>query len=424
MAVDLSVNFLGVKFKNPFLLSPTPASRTAVLGKAARAGWGGAVPWGAEIYCEFVEQIGASLPHDIKYIERPPAYWTFGIAHHMQGVRPEELCPPERVERSIKKAKESGMPVIANIVGGLDSDVWIKSCLAAERAGADILEINFSYALHPQFGMHHGWPDDPEMTKTLLRAIREKISIPITVKLNAFLIPNKVKNWARACVEGGADAISISNSIPGFSGLDIETGLPRTAFLDKEGRLRGTAYQICDGPGIRPIGLAAVALVNWEVDVPIIAIGGVSDWYSAVEYFMLGASMVQVGSAAMAYGHRMIRDLTRGLSEFMERKGYTSVDELVGIANKKYRLGENYMVAAKNEEQPWTMVVDESRCTGCSRCVTACDTSAHSAIEIADGIAGINQDTCIKCCMCKLVCPEEAVSMVWEPGYAETLSKA
>jgi dihydropyrimidine dehydrogenase (NAD+) subunit PreA len=315
------------------------------------------------------------------------------------------------------------MPIIANIVG-IAVDPWIKSCIAAEKAGADILEVNPSYAIHPRLGMHHGWPDNLDMTRQLIKAIREKISIPITVKLNAFLIPNKLKAWARACVDGGANAISISNSIPGFSGLDIETGgLPRTVFIDKDGTFRGTAYQICDGPGIRPIGLAAVALIAWEVDVPIIAIGGVSDWYSAVEYFMLGASMVQVGSAAMAYGHRMSRGLKRGLEDFMERKGYKRVHDMVGIANKKYRIGESYMSAATCKEQPWKMYVDESKCTGCGRCATTCETAAYEAAKVVDGVAEINQELCIKCCMCKLVCPEEAISMAWESGYPEILSR-
>jgi dihydropyrimidine dehydrogenase (NAD+) subunit PreA len=418
MAIDLSVDLLGIKFNNPFLLAPTPASRGEILGKAAKAGWAGAAPWGAEITCEHAECIGASIPHDFKYIQKAPAYWTFGFASHARGLNPANLYPVERAERMIKKAKESGIPIIANIVG-IAVDPWIKDCMTAEKAGADILEVNISYALHPKVGMQFGWPDNPDMTRKLIEAIREKVSIPIIVKLNGFLVPNKLKAWAKACVEGGANAISVTNSIPGFSGLDIERGgLPRTAFIDGEGTVRGTAFQICDGPAIRPIGLAAVALIAWEVDVPIIAIGGVSDWYSAVEYFMLGASMVQVGSAAMAYGHRMVRDMKRGLEDFMERKGYKSVKEMVGIANKKYRIGESiYGSAVSGKEQPWKMVVDESKCTGCGSCAVTCETSAYKAAKVVDGVGQINQELCIKCCMCKLVCPEEAISMEWNSGY-------
>jgi dihydropyrimidine dehydrogenase (NAD+) subunit PreA len=259
------------------------------------------------------------------------------------------------------------------------------------------------------------------MTRQLIEAIREKVSIPIMVKLSAFLIPGKLKGWAKACVDGGANAISITNSIPGFSGLDIESGgVPRTSFIDTQGTFRGTAYQICDGPAIRPIGLAAVALVAWEVDVPIIAIGGVSDWYSAVEYFMLGASMVQVGSAAMAYGHRMVRGMKKGLQDFMERKGYKSVKEMVGIANRKYHIGESiYGSAAPSKEQPWKMVVNELKCTGCGACAVTCETAAYEAAKVVDGLGEINQELCIKCCMCKLVCPEGAISMEWDSGYPE-----
>jgi dihydropyrimidine dehydrogenase (NAD+) subunit PreA len=421
MAVDLSVDFLGIKFKNPFLLAPTPAARAELLSKAAKAGWGGAVPWTAEITCEHIEDIGASIPHGLEHIEKAPAYWTFGFASHVRGLNPAELYPEEKMERYFKIYKESGMPIIANIVG-IAIDSWVKSCVAAERAGADILEVNPSYAIHPKLGMHFGWPDNPDMTRQLIKTIRENVHIPIIVKLNAFLIPEKLKAWAKACVDGGADAISVTNSIPGFSGLDVERGgVPRTAFIDTNGDFRGTAYQICDGPAIKPIGLAAVALIAWEVDVPIIAIGGVSDWYSAVEYFMLGASMVQVGSAAMAYGHGMVRGMKRGLEDFMERKGYKSVKDMVGISNRTYRIGESiYGSGATSEEQPWKMVVDESKCTGCGNCAVTCETSADEAAKVVDGVSKIDQELCMKCCMCKLVCPEHAISMEWNSGYPNT----
>jgi dihydropyrimidine dehydrogenase (NAD+) subunit PreA len=418
MAVDLSVDFLGIKFKNPFLLSPTPAARAEMLAKAAEEGWGGAAPWTAEITCEYVEHLSASIPHGVQYIEKAPAYWTFGFTSHIRGLNPMNLYPEERMKLYFEKYKESGMPIIANIVG-IDIDTWVKNCIAAEKAGADIIEVNPSYAIHPKLGMHFGWADNPDMTKQLIEAIKQNVSVPIIVKLNAFLIPEKLKAWAKACVDGGADAISVTNSIPGFSGLDIERGgVPRTAFIDVNGNFRGTAYQICDGPGIKPIGMAAVALIAWEVDVPIIAIGGVSDWYSAVEYFMLGASMVQVGSAAMVYGLRMVGGMKRGLEDFMERKGYKSVKDMVGISNKKYRIGESiYGSGAPSKEQPWKMVVDESKCTGCGSCAVSCETSAFGAAKVVDGVCEINQELCEKCCMCKLVCPREAILMEWDAGY-------
>ena len=420
MGVDLSVDFLGIKFENPFLLAPTPASRAALLNQAARAGWGGAVPWTAEITCEHIEDLGTSMPHGLKHIEKPPAYWTFGFTSHVKGLNPAELYPEEKMKRYIGKYKESGLPIVVNLVG-VSVDSWVKSCRAAEKAGADMLEINPSYAIHPQLGMHAGWPDNPDMTRQLIKAIKDNVSIPVIVKLNAFVIPEKLKAWARACVEGGADAISVTNSIPGFSGLDLERGgVPRTAFIDTDGRFRGTAYQICDGPGIKPIALAAVALIAWEVDVPIIAIGGVADWHTAVEYLLLGASLVAVGSAAMAYGHHMVRGLKKGLENFMERQGYDRVQEMVGRSNKKYRIGESiYGSGAASKEQPWKMAVDEAKCTGCGACEVACETSADEAAKVIDGVSVIDQDICIKCCMCKLVCPEGAISMDWEPGYAD-----
>lgn len=423
MSVDLSVELCGVKFKNPFILSSSPAARVEDLDKAVKAGWAGAVTWTAEIMCDVEPGGNYSLPqytvsHGVKYIDRAPAFWSFQSSHHKQGLNVDDPCPPTRVEKVVKRSKEFGIPIIVNIVGTDDVDYWVRSSVAAEKAGADILEINPSYAILPRAGMHLGFHRNPEKTKQMLRAVRAKTGIPIMVKLNAFLIPQEIRDWAKACVEAGADAISITNSLPGVVGIDVETGAPLSTFVDGKGRVRGMV-EIVTGPAIRPIGLAAVALVDSAVDVPISAIGGVSDWNTAVEYMMLGASTVQVGSAAIAYGHRLVRDLTRGLEQFMERKGYRSIQDFVGVTNKLYGVGEIYSNPGPSKAQPRKMVVDESRCNGCGRCLPPCD-SVRGAITVVDHIAVINEALCEKCNLCLLVCPEDAIRTVWERGYLKS----
>ncbi len=421
MAIDLSVEFCGVKFKNPFILSSAPSSRVEVLGKAAEVGWAGAVTWTGEITSD-VEPGGDyslpqyRIPHGVKYIDRPPAFWSFESSHYKQGVKVDDPCPAERVENVVKKSKESGLPIIANIGGTLDPNYWVRSCIAAEKAGADILEVNPSYAMMPGAGMHLGFHRDLDKTKELISAIKAKTNIPIMVKLNAFLIPQEIRDWAKACVEAGADAISVTNSLPGVVGVDVETGAPLSTFVDVNGRTRGMV-EIVTGPAIRPIGLAAVALIDSAVDVPISAIGGISDWQGAVEYMLLGASLVQVGSAAIAYGHRLVKDLTRGLDQYMERKGYKSIQDFVGMTNRKYIVGEVFSNPGPSKAQPRRMVVDETKCNGCGRCLAPCETNGRGAMVIKDGLATINEAICQKCNLCMLVCPEGAVTTVWEPGY-------
>jgi dihydropyrimidine dehydrogenase (NAD+) subunit PreA len=423
MPTDMSVQFCGVKFKNPFILASSPASRVEVLESAAKAGWAGAVTWTAEIMCDVVPGGDYSLPqytlpHGVPFISKAPAFWSFQSSHHKQGLKVDDPCPAERVYKVVKKSKESGLPIIANIVGTDDIDYWVRSCLAAEEAGADILEVNPSYAILPGAGMHLGFHRDLDKTKTLIRAIKAKTETPIMVKLNAFVIPQEVRDWAGACVEAGAEAISITNSIPGVSGIDVETGAPLSTFVDVNGRLRGMV-EIVTGPGIRPIGLAAVALVDGAMDVPISAIGGISDWNSAAQYMMLGATTVQVASAAIAYGHRLLGNLTRGLEHFMERKGYSSLEDFVGISNRNYLVGQIYSNPGGSREQPRRMVVEETRCNGCGRCMVPCESNGRGAIKVVDGIAGINDALCERCNLCMLVCPEGAIRTEWEPGFLE-----
>ncbi len=410
MAIDLSVEFCGVKLKHPFLLSASPATAAAKLGKAAKAGWAGAVTWSAEVNIEETWMVGCALPHGVEYIDRPPACWSFQASHFIG-----ELSHPQKIERIVEKAKESGLPIIAGIQGGLDPAPWVEKTVMAERAGADIIEVNLSYAISPIFGMHLGFARELDKTRRIVEAVKGKTNLPIMTKLSAFLLPQEIRDWAKACVESGADAISITNSIPGIAGIDVETGRPLSTLLNKDGKLAGS-IGIVDGPGIRPIGLAGVAAVRSAVDVPISAIGGISDWHSAVEYMMVGARVVQVGSAVLAYGYRLVRDLTKELEGFMERKGYKSVDDFVGITSNKYQLGAATW-GDVNREVPFKMVVDEACCTGCGRCVVACEASAQGAMRLENGLARNDQDICWKCRMCMLVCPEGAISCEWEPSY-------
>lgn len=419
MAVDLSVEFCGVKFKNPFILSSSPASRSAVLKKAAEAGWAGAVTWGGEMQVppdtapEMETACWYTLPGKVKRIDRPPAFWSFQVSSFRSEFKVDDATyPVKTAERTVKKSKESGLPVIANISGGFDPESWLGTAIAVEKAGADMLELNFSYAIAPGRGLHLGWHRDLERTKSIIQAIRGKSALPIMVKLNAFLVPQEIRDWAKACVAAGADAISITNSMPGFAGVDVETGMPLSACLDRDGAVRGIV-EIITGPATKPIALAGVALVDSAVDVPIAAIGGIADWQDAVEYMMLGASIMQVGSAAMAYGHRLVRDLTKGLEGFMERKGYRTIQDIVGMTSKRYDVGSLYTRHVLPQAQPRRIVLDEAKCNGCGRCLAPCQVH-RSAIKIVDGVAVIDPSLCVKCNLCVLVCPEDAVRVEWE----------
>ncbi len=420
MSVDLSVDFCGLKLKHPFLLSSSPAARVEALPKAAKAGWAGAVTWTAEYMCDVEPGSDYPLPqyripHGLKFIDKAPAFWSFQSTHNKTNLDMHDPFRPDRIERVVRMSKQSGLPIIVDIGGLKDIEYTTRACQAAERAGADIIELNPSYAILPGAGMHLGFHRDLGLTKALVSSVRANTRVPLMVKLNALVIPQEVRDWAGACADAGADAIAVTNSMPGVVGVDIETGAPLSTFVDIHGKRRGMV-EIVTGPGIRPLGLAAVALVDSAVDLPISAIGGVADWQSAVEYMLLGASTVQVGSAAIAYGLRLVRQMVDGLEQFMERKGYRSIRDFVGATNEAYRVGEVYSNPAASRSQPYTMTVLEDRCNGCGRCLAPCEISGRQAIKVIDGVAVIDQKLCQKCNLCMLVCPEGAIQDIWQAG--------
>ena len=345
---------------------------------------------------------------ETSYVDRPPGFWAY---QNLCAV-PSEPQDPVVVESHVREAKGARIAVGVNVSVPFENlEGWGKNSVAAERAGADFLEINVSCPYIPGRGLEIG--RDPEKVRTIVKAVKQRVRIPAMVKLNAGVFPENLMAVATACEDAGADGISISNTIYGFVGVDIESGMPLPAYVDVEGELRGVSTGL-SGPAIKPLVLASVARLAQTVKVPICAIGGITDWQSAVEAIMLGATMVQLCTAVMLYGYRVGRELNRGLQEFMARKGYKSLQDLVGITNKRYSVGKVYTSSA--EKQPRTMVVDEVLCDGCGRCVPACEASGDGAIKVTDGVAAIDQDLCLQCNSCMIVCPRQAISSVWEPA--------
>jgi dihydropyrimidine dehydrogenase (NAD+) subunit PreA len=171
------------------------------------------------------------------------------------------------------------------------------------------------------------------------------------------------------------------------------------------------------GPGIKPMVLRAVAEIRKITDLHISAVGGITQWESAVEYMLLGASTVQIGTAVMLYGYRLVKQLVRGLTEYMERKGYRRISDFVGKTSDHYFVPE---FIGPVEKQPRKIVIDESKCNGCGLCLLACEASScgSEALTIEDRIARIDESRCKTCNTCYTVCPEDAVTVVWHTESA------
>jgi len=335
----------------------------------------------------------------------------------MEGdLNPEQFVPVEKTERLIGEAKKSGMVVGCNIMESWDPEAWGRVGAAAERGGADFLELNWSCPYIPGTGLDIGV--NRETRLSVMRAVRKQCRLPVMVKLTASLERDMLTEVAKGAEEAGADAISITNTFSGIIGVDIETGMPLACELDMEGKLIGMSGGI-SGPFLKPMGLRGVAEVRRAVKLPVSAIGGITEWQDAVEYMLVGASTVQIGTAVMLLGYRLIDRLTKGLGEYMERKGYRNIADFVGVTSDKYFLGERWVPTAV--KQPRKMVVDEELCTGCGLCAIACDTSSSEsgALKIVDGIAKIDPKLCHNCNSCRIVCPEGAIRVKWEVPMQE-----
>jgi dihydropyrimidine dehydrogenase (NAD+) subunit PreA len=416
MAVDLSVEFCGIKFKNPFLLASTPATRPERWKDIAGAGWAGGMTWGNSFA---INNLTARfhLPTELPRIKKGPSLWSCQHSIACREVsrdeqRKESIFSPEEIGYIVREAKKSGLPVGANLIFSTDPDLWVQGAKAAERGGADMLELNLScpYRGHPPLGVYLS--KDISKAVEIVKAVRGSSDLPIIAKLHAWRLPTELKHLAEDVVKAGADAISTTNMFDGLAGVDIETGVPVDTAMDTDGIVRAHIMGF-SGPAIKPLGLMAVAEISSAVNVPIIGIGGIANWHSAVEYMMLGAGLVQVGMAAMLFGYNLVHDMIKGLQEFMQRKGYEKPSDFIGIAHKKVSIAGVYGMVFRTMDVPFRKVVNEELCNGCGLCMGGCLASANGAIQVRDGIAQIEEAMCTRCNVCEIVCPTGAIRTEW-----------
>jgi dihydropyrimidine dehydrogenase (NAD+) subunit PreA len=239
----------------------------------------------------------------------------------------------------------------------------------------------------------------PDYTCQIVEWVKEVATIPVIVKLT----PNvtDVTYIARAAVKGGADALSLINTINSIVGVDLDTFAPHPSVRGK-----GSHGGYC-GPAVKPIALHLLSAVtsDAQVRVPVSGIGGIASWRDAAEFIALGAGTVQVCTAVMHYGFRIVEDLCDGLENWMDERGYARLDDFRGRAvsnvTKWEELDLNYHLVAS---------IDYDKCIGCELCFTACEDGAHQAIrrhERANGgpVVEIIERACVGCNLCSQVCP-------------------
>jgi dihydropyrimidine dehydrogenase (NAD+) subunit PreA len=237
----------------------------------------------------------------------------------------------------------------------------------------------------------------PEYIEMVTRWVKQHSRMPCIVKLT----PNiaDIRKPAEAAWRGGADAVSLINTINSITSVDLDSFSPEPS-IDGKGAHGGYC-----GPAVKPIALNMVAEIARNpatADLPISGIGGVTTWRDAAEFLALGASNVQVCTAAMTYGFGIIKELTAGLSLYLDDKGLT-LDGLVrravpNVTDWQY-LNLNYVTKAR---------IDQDACIKCGRCYAACEDTSHQAIWMKPGrVFEVNDAECVACNLCVNVCPVE-----------------
>lgn len=387
---DLSINFAGISSPNPFWLASGPLTNTAYqVMKAFDEGWGGAV-W-------------KTVGEPIINVSSRLGSLDYG-GRRMMGLNNIELISDRSIEENLEeiaqvKRRYPRQAVIVSLMLEARPDLWHDLVHRVEDSGADGIELNF--------GCPHGMSERgmgsvigqvPEYAETITRYAKEQAHLPVIVKLTPNVTDVRVP--ARAALRGGASALSLINTINSVMGVDLDTWRP---IPDVDGR--GSHGGYC-GPAVKPIALHMVSSLanDQEVNVPLCGMGGIETWRDAAEFLLLGASALQVCTAAMHYGFRIVRELTEGLNDYLNQHHLSSVGELVGQAApgvgdwNDLRLSYSYQTIAH---------INPDTCIGCNLCYVACEDGAHQCI---DRIAGqkapqVREADCVGCNLCSLVCP-------------------
>ncbi len=395
---DITSNFAGIKSPNPFwLASAPPTNMGSMVERAFDAGWGGAV-W--KTLGEPIVNVSSRLAG----LDQGPL--------RMIGLNNIELITDRPLDVNLKeiyecKKKYPNNAVIISLMVESKREAWQEIVKKSQDTGADGFELNFGcpHGMSER-GMGAAMGQVPEYTCMVTEWVKEVSELPVIVKLT----PNvtHIVPPGRAAQDGGADAVSLINTINSVMGVDIDTMIP---YPNVNGMAAHGGY--C-GTAVKPIALNMVSELarNSEFRIPISGIGGISNWRDAVEFLLLGAGNVQVCTAVMHYGYRIVEDMIDGLNNYLDEKGIASVNDIIGKSVNRVtdwgNLDLNYKVIAR---------VNEEKCIQCNLCYVACEDGAHQSFEFkeTDGkkYPVVIEEECVGCNLCALVCPSPgAISMI------------
>ena len=391
---DLTTDFIGIKSPNPFwLASAPPTDKEYNVRRAFEAGWGGVV-W---------KTLGEDGPPVVN-VNGPRYGAIWGADRRLLGLNNIELITDRPLHvnlQEIKSVKQDypDRAMIVSLMVPCVEDAWKAILPLVEETGADGVELNFGcpHGMSER-GMGSAVGQVPEYIEMVTRWVKQNTRMPCIVKLT----PNitDIRKPAAAAKAGGADAVSLINTINSITSVNLDLFAPEPT-IDGKGAHGGYC-----GPAVKPIALNMVAEIARSADLrglPISGIGGVTTWRDAAEYLAMGAGNVQVCTAAMTYGFKIVQEMISGLSDYLDSKGMHSPADLVGRAvpntSDWQHLNLNYISKAK---------INQDLCISCGRCYAACEDTSHQAIAMSeDRVFTVKDDECVACNLCINVCPVE-----------------
>lgn len=394
---DLSVEFAGVRLKNPILLSSAePTFNFEAMKKGIDKDIGGVV---AKSFTDV---------ESLQLMVNKPEMALLDENHRVvRGTIPSMYTHTSRtafakedidewmkiVERSVAYARERDAVVIGSVAGG-GIDSWVNIAKRLQDTGVSMIELNFGCPHYGPDGTFSGpVGQDDEFAVDLIRNLKKQISVPIIVKETPQL--SNIVASVRKVYEAGADAVTLTNRFSGLV-LDVEEGKP---YIHTVGG--------CGGPWVKPFTLRAIHQVATDLDVPISGSNGAQNWKDVIEFMMVGATTVQFCTAVMVHGYGLLSRTLKGMSNYLDDKGYKAVSEIIGSANQHVL---SYSEAVRLPRERYE--IDEAQCIQCGKCVDAC---FYGAIVWEDDSPRIT-DACMGCSFCSSICPESAIIQLKNTG--------